>query len=67
MHRKFAGAHAEEISFHSDDVAYIEQLVEFEVAFLERIDFDIDMQFCAVLREVHEARFALAAQRLNAS
>ena len=63
---QFAGARAEQIALHADDVAQIDQLVNGEIALGEGVFLDVDLQALAILRQVREARLAHAAQGLDA-
>ncbi len=49
MHREFTGTGAEQISTDADVIAEIQQLVEFESFFADRVFFNVDLQPLAVL------------------
>ena len=63
VHAQLAGARAEQVAFHADDVADIEQLEELEIALADRVLLDVDLQALAVLLQVRESRLAHVAQR----
>ena len=63
---QFAGARAEEIAFHADDVADIDQLEEREIALAHGVFLDVDLQALAVLLQVREAGLAHVTQRHQA-
>ena len=64
---ELAGAGAEEIAFHADDVAEIDQLEQRIIALAHRVFLDVDLQPLAVLLQVREARLAHVAQRHHAA
>ncbi len=59
---QFAGAGAEEVAVHADDVADIEQLEELIIALAHGVLLHVDLQTLAVLLEVGEAGLAHVAQ-----
>ena len=62
VHAQLAGARAEQVAFHADDVADIEELEDGEIALGHGIFLDVDLQPLAVLCQVREARLAHVAQ-----
>ena len=58
VHRQFAGARAKQISADSDVVAEIEQLVQLESFFADRVFLDVDLQPLPVLLQVGEPGLA---------
>src|SRR5262249_11093734 len=67
VHGKLAGARAEEIAFHADDVPDIDLLVQLEIALTDLVLLDVDLESFAILYEMREASLAHPAQRLHAS
>jgi hypothetical protein len=66
VHAQFAGAGAEQVAFHADDVAQIDQLVDGEIALGKGVLLDVDLQALAILRQMREPGLAHAAQGLHA-
>ena len=64
---QLAGAGAEQVAFHADDVAEVEQLEERVIALAHGVLLDVDLQALAVLLQVGEAGLAHVAQRHQAS
>ena len=56
VHAQLAGARAEQVAFHADDVADIDQLEQLVIALADRVLLDVDLQPLAVLLQVREAR-----------
>ncbi len=58
VHGEFAGAGAEEISADADVVAEVEQLVEFESLFADRVFLHVNLEACPSLLQVGESGLA---------
>ena len=58
MDGEFAGAGAKQISADADVVAEVEEFVEFESLFADRVFLDVDLQFLAALLQVREPGLA---------
>jgi hypothetical protein len=67
MHAQLARARAEQVAFHADDVAHVDQLVDGEIALGDGVLLHVDLQPLAILRQVREPGLAHAAQGLHSS
>ena len=67
VHAQLAGPGAEQVAFHADDVADIEQLVERVVLFADRVLANVNLQPLAVLHQMREAGLAHAANGQDAA
>ena len=61
VHRQLAGAGAEQVAGDADVVAHVEELVEREALFADRVEADINLQPLALLLERGKAGLALGA------
>ena len=66
MNAEFAGARAEEISLHADDVADIHQLEQREIVLAHGVFLDVNLQALAALLHVRESGLAHVTQRHQA-
>ena len=66
MNGQLVGFRAEELSFHANVVAKIEQLEDREVFFRERVLTDVSLNLCAAVREDEKVGLAKAADRQDA-
>ena len=64
---ELAGAGAEQVAFHADDVADIQHLEELEIALAHGVFLDVDLQALAVLLQVREAGLAHVADGHDAA
>ena len=67
VNAQFVGPGAEQVAFHADQVAQIEQLVERVFLFADRIFAHIDLKLLAILHQVREAGLAHAANGHDAA
>ncbi len=66
VNAQFAGARAEQIAFHADDVADIEQFEQLVIALAHGVFLDVDLQALAILLQMREAGLAHVPQRHHA-
>ena len=67
MQAQLTRTRAKQIPVGADDVAQVEQAEELIIAVGNGVFFDIKLQARAILRDVHEARLAHAADGLDAA
>ncbi len=67
VYAELAGSRTEEIPFHSDNVAEVEQLPQREVALAHRVLLHINLGPLAALLEMRKPGFTHAAHGLNAA
>src|SRR5258708_2024300 len=66
MDRQLAGPCAEQVSFHADDVADVQQLKERVILFRHRIFLYVDLKLLRALHQVDESGLSHAGQLLGA-
>ncbi len=67
VYRQFVGTGAEEIAFHADVIAGVQQLVELKSLFANIVEPDIDLQPLAALLQMGKSSLSLYADGHQAS